>query len=323
MVPDIFQLSFAVDKNSYTHTIPLSIKGGGGYAKVINVRDCFKVMYQEVQSDNSINIRYNIPMPDRITLGSLSLTGKSVSNLHGMNVDLPHLNNKDAYWGHVPGESCGAIIPGGMLHRKVYISVSHSLFDETWRDEPNKFSSVISGNSNGLFHTEKLSNEYFSYLNQIIMSSPGRAVDWLQLESSFLSMMSSSINQFSEDSVGKKTTVTILDQELSVNVARILRNRIQEPPGLVELARLLGTNEFKLKKVFKEVTGYTVFEYLRKIRMEKAAQLLIRRDRTIMHIAQSVGYQNQSSFTKAFRLYYGMNPSDYQPKQYYFTNINL
>ena len=60
-----------------------------------------------------------------------------------------------------------------------------------------------------------------------------------------------------------------------LNCARdILEQRMEEPPSLLELARLVGLNDYKLKQGFRQVFGTTVFGYLREYRLEKARQLL-------------------------------------------------
>lgn len=314
------QLDFAIDKHNYSATIPWNITSGKGYSKIININRGFKLIYQEVQSNETINIEYDTPIPDTMSLSALSLSGTSFSNLYDIGVELCH-GKHDAYWGHVPGESCGVSVPKDMLHRKVYLSVDHSLFDESWSEENHNkgLVPILSGKSTGIFHVQKLNSNYFNILSQIIKINPSNAVDWLALESLFLTLIASEIERFNEDSRSKKKEITIRDQELYMKVSKILRTRMQEPPGLIELARLVGTNEFRLKKTFKEVSGYTVFDYLRMLRMEKAAEMLDHSDYSIMNIAQSVGFQNQSAFSSAFRKHYGMSPSEYPSKYYSFN----
>ncbi|MEH2180207.1 AraC family transcriptional regulator [Nostoc sp.] len=57
----------------------------------------------------------------------------------------------------------------------------------------------------------------------------------------------------------------------------ILERSLEHPPSLLELAKLVGLNDFKLKQGFRHLFGTTVFGYLRTCRMQQAQQLL--RDR--------------------------------------------
>nr|WP_235926987.1 helix-turn-helix transcriptional regulator [Gloeocapsopsis dulcis] len=87
---------------------------------------------------------------------------------------------------------------------------------------------------------------------------------------------------------------------------------MKHPPALLDLAKLVGLNDFKLKQGFRHLFGTTVFGYLQTCRMEQAQQLLSDRSLSIAEIAQRVGYASASQFCHAFKRYAGMKPSDYR-----------
>ncbi|MFN0013362.1 MAG: helix-turn-helix transcriptional regulator [Saprospiraceae bacterium] len=82
------------------------------------------------------------------------------------------------------------------------------------------------------------------------------------------------------------------------------------PPSLARLARLAGTNEFLLKKGFRELFGMPVYRLLQKHRMEQALELL-KSDRTksVAEVALEVGYDDHSAFSRAFANFFGQPPS--------------
>lgn len=82
------------------------------------------------------------------------------------------------------------------------------------------------------------------------------------------------------------------------------------PPSLIELSKLAGINEYKLKVGFKEEYGTTVFAYLRNKRLEKAWEIISTGDISVSQTATMVGYNNFSHFAEAFRKQYGINPSE-------------
>lgn len=82
----------------------------------------------------------------------------------------------------------------------------------------------------------------------------------------------------------------------------------RDPPTIPELARIVGTNEFALKRAFKAVCGTTLFAYVSRRRMEQAA-LLLREGMTVTMAAQEVGYECARSFSAAFRRQFGRAPS--------------
>lgn len=91
----------------------------------------------------------------------------------------------------------------------------------------------------------------------------------------------------------------------------ILTQNLDNPPSLLELARKVGLNDYKLKLGFRQVLGTTAFSYLQQQRMEKARQLLLESTMSVKEIACAVGYANQSRFAAAFRKQFGTNPKSY------------
>lgn len=90
----------------------------------------------------------------------------------------------------------------------------------------------------------------------------------------------------------------------------IILQRMNEPCSLMQLARLTGLNDFKLKKGFRDLFGTTVFGYLLEERMTLAKRRLLEGQMSIADIAAEVGYKNATHFTAAFKRHFGYLPSD-------------
>ena len=84
-----------------------------------------------------------------------------------------------------------------------------------------------------------------------------------------------------------------------------------DPPSLKTLAKLVGTNEFKLKVGFKSVFSNTVYGYLSEYRMEHARKLLTVDNTRIKEVAAQVGYSNPSHFISAYKKKYGITPKQH------------
>jgi len=91
----------------------------------------------------------------------------------------------------------------------------------------------------------------------------------------------------------------------------VLRNRLQMPPSLDELSRIVGSSPFHLSRTFSERTGMTIPLYVRKIRMERAAELLEWGGYNVTQAAFEVGYSSLSHFSKSFCEVMGCCPSLY------------
>jgi two-component system response regulator YesN len=67
-----------------------------------------------------------------------------------------------------------------------------------------------------------------------------------------------------------------------------------------------------IMKLFKQVYGCSIYEYVQKVRMGKAIELLEDSKINIQNISQMVGYSNNNYFSKAFKNYYHISPSGYR-----------
>ena len=90
----------------------------------------------------------------------------------------------------------------------------------------------------------------------------------------------------------------------------VLNHRYTAPPTQKELSREVGLNEFKLRRGFKEYFGITVYDFITRLRMEKAKKLLIDEHRSINEVAYLVGFSHQNNFSIAFKKYFGVPPSE-------------
>lgn len=67
-----------------------------------------------------------------------------------------------------------------------------------------------------------------------------------------------------------------------------------------------------IMKLFKQDYGMSIYEYVQKVRMEKAKELLKDPKINIQNVSQMVGYSNNNYFSKAFKNYYHLSPSSYR-----------
>ena len=90
--------------------------------------------------------------------------------------------------------------------------------------------------------------------------------------------------------------------------------------GVNLLAERLGISTAYFGKLFNEFTGTKTLDYILKVRMEKAQELLLGEpDRSIAQIAEEVGYNNSTYFTTAFKKFYGVTPSRFREYSYTMT----
>ncbi len=81
---------------------------------------------------------------------------------------------------------------------------------------------------------------------------------------------------------------------------------------LGELAQLCSLSPGYLSRAFRQSTGRPLFEYINRIRIQKACLLLKRSKMPIIEIAFSVGYNNLSFFNRYFRKLMRISPRQYR-----------
>jgi two-component system response regulator YesN len=94
--------------------------------------------------------------------------------------------------------------------------------------------------------------------------------------------------------------------------------RIFDEPGsdpvLTKLAKENGMTIITLRMYIKSMFGMLPSKLTTKLKMQKAAQLLIINQESIRQIALQVGYDNEGNFSKAFKKAYGETPASYRDK---------
>lgn len=90
----------------------------------------------------------------------------------------------------------------------------------------------------------------------------------------------------------------------------IIQEQMDDPQLSVEkLAELMNINRSHFQRKIKTLTGYSPSELIKKIRLEKALELLLSKQGNITETAYATGFTSQSYFTKCFTEYYGYPPS--------------
>ena len=106
-----------------------------------------------------------------------------------------------------------------------------------------------------------------------------------------------------------------LARERVDRVVALLRQHLVEPLSLEDIGREAGCSPFHLSRTFSAQTGMTIPQYLRKLRMERAAELLRSGKYNVTEAAMEVGYSSLSHFSQSFCQTMGCCPGLYPNKR--------
>ena len=102
---------------------------------------------------------------------------------------------------------------------------------------------------------------------------------------------------------------------LAVAAAAWARRHLSEPIDTEKLARELHYSRPHLSRKFKEETGVTLTDFFLTKKSEEAARLLAYTDKSLIAISDYLGFSSQSHFSRVFKKYAGMTPTEYRMSQ--------
>ena len=113
----------------------------------------------------------------------------------------------------------------------------------------------------------------------------------------------------------ERTNFKNTDYEIVRRAKEILdRKNIAKSMKIQELCETMKITRYHLQSAFESVEGVGIFEYIQRRKMEYSRNLLLMTDKSILEIANEVGYKNPSKFSEIFQKYFGILPSKYRLK---------
>jgi transcriptional regulator GlxA family with amidase domain len=107
-------------------------------------------------------------------------------------------------------------------------------------------------------------------------------------------------------------TITTPDQQLLQLAIEAIENNMDNASFDVNgLARAIGVSRPVLYRKLPAITDYTPNEFIRVIRLKRAAQILEKVDISITDVCHQTGFKTPKYFSKCFRDFFGVSPSEY------------
>lgn len=111
----------------------------------------------------------------------------------------------------------------------------------------------------------------------------------------------------------EKNKKRIIYEKRIYQVQDYISAHLDEELNLEKLAQISSFSLFHFHRIFKGITGETLYDFIQRIRLEKSCILLSSNpDLKIINIAMDCGFSTPSSFSKAFKNFYNISPSEYR-----------
>ncbi|RZJ80876.1 MAG: AraC family transcriptional regulator [Flavobacterium sp.] len=201
------------------------------------------------------------------------------------------------------------------VHELICLEIEHSFLERYLPTDHLGLLNLKKGydkNQFGVFSTQNLhiNPEILTILNNLKTANHTGFCERLFLEAKVLELLMFQSSQFeliNENAELRQLKPEEMNRMLAVK--DILVNNIDHPFSLRDLAHMVGTNEFNLKRNFKIAFGTTVYGYLNQYKMEMAKTMLLEKDITIAEISTKMGYTYPTHFSSAFKKYFGYLPN--------------
>jgi AraC-like DNA-binding protein len=114
----------------------------------------------------------------------------------------------------------------------------------------------------------------------------------------------------------EKVEVKSNNDNLMDRIMKCINENLSDPDFNVEkLTEQVGISRAQLHRKMKEITGISAGDFIRNLRLEQAARLIVENKINVTQVAYAVGFNNQTHFSTVFKKHYGMTPTEYQSKK--------
>ena len=95
-----------------------------------------------------------------------------------------------------------------------------------------------------------------------------------------------------------------------------ITNNLGDSLRLDDIARVACFSPFHFHRVFRSLVGETLNVFIKRVRLERAVQMMSHRDASLTDIALACGFSSSSDFSRNFRAHYGVPPSAFDVEKY-------
>lgn len=103
-----------------------------------------------------------------------------------------------------------------------------------------------------------------------------------------------------------------------ISVIDYIEVHLTEKLDLDTVANAVHYSKYYLHRMFTDIVGLTIHDYVQRRQLNEAAKLLIFSDKSIIDIALIAGYESQQAFTSVFKAMYKQSPNQFREKEVFY-----
>lgn len=296
---------FADETNSAIHNnslqIPTSI--GNGFIKRIDIGHGFRILIHKYNMNESFIIKRmaSDDKSDILTFRFINHISSDRSYLSNVQV----LNNRISIDDYLqPNETVYYII--------IAIEKDKLLALTELNPDSEAVISFFDATSGPFLYQENLTFEMKNVMRELSELQDHANLEKLYYKARVMDLLYLFFSRFFKRSVGGKFSANRQDIEKVIAIEKSMMQDLSVQPNLSELSRNMGMSSTKMKELFRNIFGDSIYNYYQHARMSEAASLLKNnKDLSVSDIGYSLGFSNMSHFSKMFKKHIGVNPKEY------------
>ena len=203
-----------------------------------------------------------------------------------------------------------SIPPGENINFLVIVTTRQTLLQllKPGREEA-AMESIIRDNPSFVFY-EGMTREMERALRQLLLIDETTKLPGLLYQTKAQELIYFLFARLLSRHAGASVTVNREDAEKIYRVRAGILTDLSSPPQLPALARNIGMSATRMKQLFRQIFGDSIYNYYQTARMNEAAHLLSHQ--SVSEVGYSVGFTNLSHFTRLFEKHHQMKPKRYK-----------
>lgn len=117
------------------------------------------------------------------------------------------------------------------------------------------------------------------------------------------------LDKYMEYELGRENRQT---HKIIEQIKKLILQKLWDNISIADIASAVYLNQSYLSRLFKRETGMSITDYMIRLKMEKAKELLNKPGMKVYEVAESLGYESVSHFNRLFKRETGMNPKEFQ-----------
>ncbi|WP_295123469.1 helix-turn-helix transcriptional regulator [uncultured Chitinophaga sp.] len=178
-------------------------------------------------------------------------------------------------------------------------------------DKPSRVVQTILNADPGFLFYETMSVEVHKLVKQITDARESNTLADFYYRLKVQEMLYLVFEKLQQRDMQHHSTIHKDDVERLFLIRTAILSDLSTPPSLPDLAKMVSLGETKMKDLFRQVFGDTIYNYYQHARMEEAAFLLKHGGLSVSETGYQLGFANLSHFGRLFEKYHGAKPKKY------------